>query len=66
MRESSCATREAIDKAATRRGCVIPIMPGFSVGGGGGGLISISSWEDVHRWHERVFTTSRTSKPSFV
>lgn len=36
MRESSCATREAIDMAATRRGCVIPIMPGFSVGGGGG------------------------------
>ena len=28
--ESSCATREAMDIAATRRGCVIPIIPGFS------------------------------------
>ena len=30
VRDSSCATRDAIDIAATRRGCVTPIIPGLS------------------------------------
>lgn len=30
VKDNSCATRAAIDIAATRLGCVIPIIPGFS------------------------------------
>lgn len=29
--DNSCPTRAAIDMAATLRGCVMPIIPGFSV-----------------------------------
>jgi len=31
VRDNSCPTRVAIDIAATLRGCVMPIIPGFSV-----------------------------------
>jgi hypothetical protein len=30
VRDNSCPTRAAIDIAATLRGCVMPIIPGFS------------------------------------